>query len=294
MKLSIVTLNYNKANLTLDCIASLYKIYKNAFEENEVECIVVDNKSQDDSVEKIASAIKEQHYKNIILTPNKENAGFGAGNNVGVGKAKGTYIVFLNNDTIVQDDGLLKMLAYIDAHKEVGILGGQLRNEDGSLQPSVGMFYTLPYVVLLLLGMQRFGILDKSPKTIEKVDWVKGGLLMMRKDVFEKLGGFDEKIFMYTEDMELCFRAQKAGYNSYFYPDVKIVHKEHGSTNRTFAIVNIYKNLPYFYKKHRNVFELSVLLLLLKVKAYASIIFGTIVGNNYLRSTYAQALAILR
>lgn len=294
MKLSIVTLNYNKANLTLDCIASLYKIYKNAFEENEVECIVVDNKSQDDSVEKIASAIKEQHYKNIILTPNKENAGFGAGNNVGVGKAKGTYIVFLNNDTIVQDDGLLKMLAYIDAHKEVGILGGQLRNEDGSLQPSVGMFYTLPYVVLLLLGMQRFGILDKSPKIIEKVDWVKGGLLMMRKDVFEKLGGFDEKIFMYTEDMELCFRAQKAGYNSYFYPDVKIVHKEHGSTNRTFAIVNIYKNLPYFYKKHRNVFELSVLLLLLKVKAYASIIFGTIVGNNYLRSTYAQALAILR
>lgn len=294
MKLSIITLNFNKPQLTLACIDSLYHQHKELFEENVFECIVVDNASYDNSVEAISKKFKNSTYKNVVLVPHTENGGFGAGNNVGVKKAKGEYIVFLNNDTIVQDDGLLKMLAYIELHKEIGILGGQLRNDDGSLQPSVGTFYTLPNVLLLLLGMQRFGILDKSPNHIEKVDWVKGGLLMMKKGVFEKLGGFDEKIFMYTEDMELCFRAKKNGYDSYFFPDVHIIHKEHGSTSRTFAIVNIYKNLPYFYKKHLTSFDLLVLLFLLKVKAYASIIFGTIVNNNYLRSTYAQALAVLR
>ena len=116
---------------------------------------------------------------------------------------------------------------------------------------------------------------------------------MIRKDVFEQLKGFDEKIFMYTEDMELCYRARLAGKNIYFYPDVLVLHKEHGSTNKTFAIVNIYKNLLYFYKKHRSPFEFQTLKFLMETKAVVFIVLGKLTGNSYLVDTYKKALAEL-
>jgi len=178
-------------------------------------------------------------------------------------------------------------------HQDVSILGGQLRNFDGSLQASAGKFYTLSKALLLLLGMQRFGLLDRSPKNIEQVDWVKGGLLMIRRDVFNKLGGFDEKIFMYTEDMELCYRANLVGYKTYFYPDVMVLHADQGSSNRTFAIVNIYKNLLYFYKKHKSYSEYFLLKFLLRTKAVSLIALGRLLKKNYLVDTYKKALDAL-
>jgi len=294
IKLSIVTLNYKKPQLTLACLDSVYKQYKKDLEDNFCEVIVVDNASSDDSVQVIQKAIIKHKYKNVRLIANKTNDGFGAGNNTGAAKAKGEYICFLNNDTIVQDRGFLDMALFLDSHPTVGILGGQLRNFNGSLQPSSGKFYTLVNILLLMLGMQRYGLLDKSPKQIELVDWVKGGLLMIRKEVFDKLNGFDENIFMYTEDMELCFRAKIQGFPTYFYPFVNVLHKEHGSSNRTFAIVNIYKNLLYFYKKHKSSWEYLFVKDLLTVKAKMLVWFGKICHNNYLIQTYEQALSVLR
>ena len=182
------------------------------------------------------------------------------------------------------------MAKYLDDNSNISILGGQLRNVDGSLQASAGSFYTLFKAVMLLAGMQKFGLLDKSPKAISRVDWVKGGLLMIRKDVFEKLKGFDEKIFMYTEDMELCYRAKLKGFQTFFYPFTYVLHAEHGSTNRTFAITNIYKNLLYFYKKHRSFPEYLILKTLLLSKAYLLILLGTITSSKYLKETYRKAL----
>jgi len=290
MLVSIVTLNFRKSELTIACMVSLYKVCKKEFENNTIELIIVDNASGDDSVNVLQQEIKEKHYKNIILIPNKTNSGFGAGCNVGAAKAKGSHIVFLNNDTVVKDKGILDMALYMEKHPQIAILGGQLRNFDGTLQPCAGKFYTLGNVILLLAGMQRYGLLDKSPEKIEEVDWVKGGLLMIRKDVFEKLHGFDEKIFMYTEDMELCYRAHLAGYKIYFYPRVTILHAEHGSSNRTFAIVNIYKNLLYFYKKHRSKTEYTILRFLLRSKAMTAIGIGKLSHNAYLVNTYQQAI----
>ncbi len=117
---------------------------------------------------------------------------------------------------------------------------------------------------------------------------------MIRKEVFDKLGGFDEKIFMYTEDMELCYRAHLAGYQIYFYPGMDIRHKDQGSSNRTFAIVNIYKNLQYFYKKHRPLWENILIKFVLKTKAIALLALGKLLHNSYLTNTYEQALATTR
>ena len=185
------------------------------------------------------------------------------------------------------------MAEYQKEHPEIAILGGQLRNFDGSLQASVGKFYTPLYAFLLLVGGQRWGLLDRSPKAIQKVDWVKGGLMLIRRDVFEQLKGFDEKIFMYTEDMEFCYRAHLAGKDIYFYPDVLVLHKEHGSTSKTFAIVNIFKNLLYFYKKHRSPQEYRFVRGMMVSKARSLIALGKVTKNHYLVETYEKALSEL-
>jgi GT2 family glycosyltransferase len=293
MLLSIVTLNYKKPHLTIACMASLQEQFKKEFEENQIELLIVDNHSEDDSLASLKETIKKEDYKNTRVIANDENAGFGKGCNVGAKEAKGEYLLFLNNDTLVKDKGILAMAKYLEEKPEIAILGGQLRNSDGTKQPSTGKFYTPFYAVLLLLGLQKFGFLDMSPNIITQVDWVKGGLLMVRAEVFKKLAGFDEKIFMYIEDMELCYRAHLSGYKTFFYPDVMVAHEEHGSTNRTFAIVNIYQNLLYFYKKHRSPSEYRFLHFIMKTKAAILVIVGKILGNSYLSSTYEQALKAL-
>jgi len=288
--ISIITINYKKKDLTIACLKSLQDQFEKEFSQNQIETIIVDNASNDGSVGSIRDFIKENNYKNSIVLESKENGGFGKGNNLGAKNAKGELLLFLNNDTTAEDNGILQMAKYLKEHDEISILGGQLRNTDGSIQVSVGSFYSLTKVILLLLGMQRFGIIDKNPTEIKKVEWVKGGLFMIKKEIFENLNGFDEKIFMYTEDMELCYRAKLKGYGTFFYPEVTVLHAEHGSTSRTFAIVNIYKNLLYFYKKHKSYAEYLILKTILTIKAVFLIIIGKLTGSSYLLKTYKEAL----
>lgn len=290
MLLSILTLNYKKSELTLRLIKSIHKMFALELKNNEVEVIIIDNKSPDDSVKIIKGEITRKKYKNIKLYPNKENAGFGCGNNFGATFSQGKYLLFLNNDTVVKDKGILKMAEYLETHPQIAILGGQLYNFDGSLQPSVGKFYTPFYLTLLLLGGQKIGLLDSSPKKISPVEWVKGAVFMIHREVFDKLNGFDPKIFMYTEDMELCYRAKLAGYKIYFYPHIQVFHTEQGSSNKTFAILNVYKNMLYFYRKHRSPAEYRYLKWLLMIKAKFSHFVGKHLNNQYLISTYGQAI----
>lgn len=294
MKLSIITLNFKKPQLTLTCVASLYKQYQKQFEKNEFELIVVDNLSGDDSVPVIKKGIEKNKYKNVTLYPNSENAGFGRGCNFGATKAKGEYLLFLNNDTQVLDAGFIGMTEFLESRPHVGILGGRMENENRTPQASAGKFYTFFNAILMIFSMQRLGLLYGSPKKIEKVDWVSGGCMMVRSNVFEKIGGFDGEIFMYFEDVELCFRAKKIGSLTYYYPHVTTLHMGQGSSNRTFAVVHIYEGLMYFYKKHMPLWQTNVIKLLLKLKAHAFIRLGKLLKNTYLQTTYAQALEVLR
>lgn len=289
MLISIITLNYNKSNLTIACMESLYVQFRKEFIQDLMELIIVDNNSKDDSVKALKEMIKKKEYKNISITKSEENGGFGKGCNLGAKAAVGDYLLFLNNDTVIEDKGILEMANYMDKNNQASILGGQLRNTDGSLQVSVGKFYTFFRALMLFIGLQRLGLIDTSPKDISKVEWVKGALLMIRKEIFVKLSGFDENIFMYTEDMELCYRASLLGYSTYFYPNINVIHADQGSTNRTFAIVNIYKSILYFYKKHKNVLEYLMLKFLLLVKACVLIFFGYLLNNLYLKTTYSNA-----
>lgn len=285
--LSTIILNYNTKDLILKCLKAIRDQYQNQLVLGEFEVIIVDNGSSDGSVESIEKEIKEA--KNISLIKNKENLGFSKGNNLGAKRAKGRYLLFLNSDTQILDQGFLKMVNFLESHEKVGILGGRLKNLDGSSQESVGKFYNLFNVFLMLLGAERLGLLRGSPKKEKKVDWVSGACLMIKNNLFKKIGGFDENFFMYVEDMEISFEANLRGFSTFFYPDVNLLHRELGSSNKTFAILNIHKGLLYFYKKYKPFWQYLILYLLLKLKSSLGIIFGMIFNNRSLKETYLKA-----
>lgn len=290
VNLSIIVLNYNTKELTLACIESLIDQYKRELENDEIEVILVDNASKDNSVTSIKKKILG--INNISIIENEENLGFAKGCNIGVKKSKGKYILFLNSDTQVLGRGFLKMTEFLDANSTIGILGGKLLNPDSSPQPSAGKFYTLFNLFLMLTGAEVFLGIRKSPRIISKVDWVSGGCMMIKKSLFEKLSGFDENFFMYIEDMEMCFRADKLGFKTYFYPDIKVVHKTLGSSSRDFAIINIYKGILYFYSKHKSHIEYIVAKVLLVAKAAFLIFVGIIGRSRGLKDRYEKALKV--
>ncbi len=292
VKLSIVTLNYKTPGVTSECIDSVQQILKEEFENGVLEHIIVDNHSQDNSFKKIKSHISDKKYKGVFAYESPVNGGFGAGNNFGVKNAKGENILFLNSDTIIEDKGIMKMLSFLEDNKNAGVIGGQLKNKDGTPQVAGWKFYSIINVFFLLLGFERFGLISSVSDNIKKVDWVTGGCFMIKKNIFEKIGEFDEKIFMYTEDMELCYRVKKSGFDTYLYPNISIIHLSQRSSNRSFAIVNIYKGILYFYKKHKPLWQYFVVKLLLKSKALILNSVGRLTANSYLTETYEKAIAV--
>lgn len=268
MKLSIIVLSYNTKELTTKCIDSILSQYNYEIKKRELEVIVVDNASSDGTLDSL------KKFRSIKIIENPQNFGFSKGNNIGAKRTKGEFILFLNSDTQIKDKGFLKMTEFFNDKKDVGILGGKLINPDGSAQPSCGKFYTFFNFLIMILGLERLGLLRLSPNNVKKVDWVSGACFMVRKNLFEKLKGFDEYFFMYIEDMELCFRAKKQGFLTYFHPNIKLVHKELGSSNRAFAIGEIYRGLLYFYKKHMNYTSFLLVKILLILKALVAIILG--------------------
>jgi GT2 family glycosyltransferase len=288
LKLSIIILNYNTKDLTLNCINSIVDQYKKELDEGEFEIILVDNNSDDDSLK----AFNRLRTKNLQIIESNENLGFAKGCNLGASKAKGDYLLFLNSDTEIKDQGFVKMVDFLDQNNNVAILGGKLKNLDGTSQLSTGKYYTLISLFLMLLGVERKGLLRESPNEIKSVDWVSGASLMIRKEVFNKIGGFEKELFMYIEDMELCYKARKKGLETYFYPNIMLFHKSLGSSNRSFAIFNIYKGILFFYKKHMPKWQYTLARLMLLMKARLLITFGKLQKNSYYISTYEETLKL--
>lgn len=285
MLLSIIVLNYNTKELTAACIKSILKEYKEELEDKEIEIILVDNNSTDDSISYLKKFLPQ-----VKLIESADNLGFSNGCNLGSERASGECLLFLNSDTEVKDKGFLKMVEYLKGNEKIAILGGRLKNTDNSIQKSCGRFYNLFNLYLVLLGFERFSFLRYAPKNTKKVDWVSGASLMIRSDVFKDIGKFDRDIFMYMEDQELCFRAKLRGFKTYFYKDVEVVHNERGSSNRAFAIVNIYKGIKSFYKNYKPRWQYLIAVLMLKKKALVLVLLGKIFNNKYLSRTYREAL----
>lgn len=277
---SIIILSYNTHALLSTCLQSVFKHLKDL----PFEVIVVDNASSDQSVHMVKT--KFPKVKVIECT---ENLGFGKGINRGAKEARGEYLLFLNSDTQFTDDSFSKMVSFLEVkkHHRVGVVGGKLKNSGDSSSFSHNSFYTLPKTfALLFLGQKN----EKRLYKPTKVDWVSGGYMLVLKEAFDLVKGFDKGYFMYIEDMDLCYRLLKKGYKTYYFPDAAVKHIGQGSSNRSFAIIQIYKGLLYFYRKHNSVFSYYLLKLFLLVKAVGSIVVGIILRREYLTRTYRQAL----
>ena len=303
MQLSVIIANYNAKELLKDCLESVFKYTKGL----DFEVIVVDNGSTDGSVEylktqnsklKTTCPAGKRARQNLKLKTilNKENLGFAKANNQGIKIAEGKYILLLNSDTLLKDNVFSKMVDFMEKHPGVSAVGPRLLNADDSKQASVGRFPTLP-VVIVMLFKEHFGgsrYVRCSPDETGEVDWVMGAALMARKKIFDRIGLLDEKIFMYNEEVEWCYRVKKEKGRIFYYPSAEIIHLWQGSskTGKKDPILNIYKGLLYFYQKHKNPIELAVLRFLLKLKAGSAYLLGALTGNNYLKETYGQAIKI--
>jgi GT2 family glycosyltransferase len=138
-----------------------------------------------------------------------------------------------------------------------------------------------------------WGLTRYSPKKVREVGWVSGACIMTRKDYFEQVGGFDETIFMYMEEVDLLYRAQKMGMKTFFYPKSRIIHLGSASSGgKTFPILQVYRGFLFFYKKHYSPFSTFFLRILLRLKAGLAWILGYAVNNNYLKQTYAEAFKV--
>lgn len=276
-EVSIIILTYNSARY-IDPLLNSLKDYSKDF-----EIIVVDNDSKDETV-KIA---KKFGFVKVFQTG--KNLGFAKGINYGAERAKAKYLLFINPDAVFEKGNLYEMIKLFEKFENVGIVGGKMISHNGESEKSAGKFFNFFQTLLIVLGLdEKLGV-RFSPENVNKVDFVSGGFMMVKSSVFKEIGGFDENFFMYVEDMELCYTAKKLGYETYFTPDVVISHKGQGSSNKSFAILNIYKGIVYFFKKHKNIFQYYIVKFSLSLKAIAVYLLGVVTNNNNYKNTYKEA-----
>jgi len=292
--LSVVIISYNTKDITKKCIDTAIQSLN--YDTNiKAEIIMVDNGSTDGSAEMLKQ-VKSQKSKvkslEIKLLLQAENLGYAKANNLAVKKAEGKYLLFLNSDIEVIEDAIPKLYNFYKQKEKVfNFLGGKLLNKNLSSQASCGPFYSLPVVfAALFLRGDYWGLTRWSPNETKEVDWVSGACILTKKDFFEKTGGFDEKIFMYMDEIDFLYRAKKEGYRVAFYPEAKFIHLGSASSaGKTQPILQVYHGLLYFYKKHRCTLEIKILKFMLKLKALAAVFIGKIFNNQYLTKTYEQA-----
>lgn len=287
MDISIIIPSFNTSALLASCLTSVFT----SLQESDVsyEVIVVDNASTDGS-----AGLVRKKFPQVHLVCNTENMGYGRANNQAIIKAKGRYVLLLNSDIVVQDDAIGELYRFIKDKKKT-FAGGKLFNVDGSAQASCGPFYTIPVVALMLFAKgDLWGATRSSPDTTRSVDWVSGACLMGEKKAFEEVGLFDEGIFMYMEDIDFLYRAKKKGYGVFFCVDATFTHAGAGSSGqRRTPVVNIYRGLLYFYRKHRGRASCATIRFMLMAKALAAIAGGRIMGKRDLSLIYEEAIRVV-
>ncbi|MBI4686408.1 MAG: glycosyltransferase family 2 protein [Nitrospirae bacterium] len=260
--LSVVIVSYNTIGLLEACIRSVLSNLPTCS-----EIIVVDNASTDGSSEMI-----KKTFSMVRLIENKENLGFGKANNQGITISRGQYILLLNSDAEIKPNAINIMINFIGEYPTIGMIGPRLLNDDGTTQPSVSTLPNLWYVFLRMFRLKglfptflktvalRYGLFGHTVKShfqseankALEVDFITGACMLIRRDVIEQVGMFDENFFMYVEDVDLCKRIKESGWKIYYYPESEIVHfggRSSGGACRDLSFVS-YKSLYYYFRKH--------------------------------------------
>ena len=291
---SIIILSYNTCELTRQCVASVYA--DSSLQGYGYEILVIDNASTDGTVDQIHSA-----YPAVRVILNERNLGFARGNNVGLAAARGRYLFLLNSDAAVRTGCLGALLEFMEAHPRAGACGPQLLNPDGSLQPSGR---ALPSVWSVFAGMTKIYRLWKHDLYLERgrdyhqvrpVEELSGAALMVRRQIYETVGGFDPNFFAYYEDVDWCKRIGAAGYTLYYVPAAQVVHQWKG-TSRGVSQLSYragQDSLRYYFRKHHGRLAQGAVFLMLAAKEVSYILISQVRGHKADREFHQRMLGEL-
>lgn len=256
-ELSIIIVNYNVKEHLGNCISSII----DASQGISTEIIVVDNNSYDGSAEYIQQ--KFTGLGNLKIIENESNFGFAKANNIGVQHAKGDYLLILNPDTILQEDTLSKCMEYYKNNPLTGALTCKLILPNGKLDLACRRSFPYPSVAIYrMLGLSklfpkshrlaRYNLTYLDENETYEVDSIVGAFMLIRKDIFGQVGGFDEDYFMYGEDLDLCYRIKAAGYKIFYYSGTSIIHYKGESTRKSSVsyVNNFYGAMKLFAEKN--------------------------------------------
>ncbi|MBL7999310.1 MAG: glycosyltransferase, partial [Candidatus Kapabacteria bacterium] len=274
---TIVIVNYNVRDFLYQCLSSIERVHNTA----PLRVIVVDNNSADDSIEYL-----QPQFPWVEFIPLPENIGFGRANNIGITKSESQYTLLLNPDTIIAEDTIGTMVRFMETNPASGIAGCKVLNADGTFQVQCRRGFPTPWASFCkLFGLQalfpnsplfaRYNQLYRSPDETYTVDAVIGAFMFCRTDALKSAGGFDPDYFMYGEDLDLCYRMKKAGYNTSYVHSTSIIHFKGESTRRSSMneVRVFYDAMVVFARKHYGKSKIFLLFLRMGIMLRMGIAF---------------------
>ncbi|MCK5573683.1 MAG: glycosyltransferase family 2 protein [Bacteroidetes bacterium] len=301
MTLSIVIVNMNTWHVLQKCLRSVYR----QTPDLDFEVIVVDNASSDGSPDRI-----RKEFQQVRLIQSSDNIGFAAANNRGLSIASGDYILLLNPDTEIRDQAILKVVRFMDSHPDVGIGGCKLVFSDGTIQqslrsfPSVwNLFAESTFLYRLFPKTTLFGsyyMTHFDYLSTRQVDWLCGAFLMMQRALPEDIGFLDEQFYMYSEEIDYCYRAKQAGYTAWYFHEAEVVHHWGGvSAVDQRVVLWMHGSQLLYLKKHFRGLEKAVLVgmkymaMLLRIVVY--FVVGCLSFNpNLLKKSRYYTVAVAK
>jgi GT2 family glycosyltransferase len=269
-KISVIIVTYRSTSELPGCIESVLR------QAVPVEVFVVDNASPDHTPEMIAGF--GERYDNVYPILNTENIGLAAGNNCPIGRCQGDYVLILNPDTVLPDDSLSQMAKFLDENPDVGVLGPQNVYENGTRHTSFhrnwGLLSVLAWRVLPN-RIPRFFWDRFSSYKLQDVLFVSGSCLLIRRRIYEQIGGYDPEYFLTVEDVaDLCIRARNTGSRVVFFPDVTIVHFT-GRSGAQIPYIGIWqgnRGTVYHFLKHKGAVQAFLVLSMILISVAVRIL----------------------
>lgn len=282
---SIIIVNYHVKKELFECIESITA----SKPKTTYEIIVVDN-DEEKSIQKDL----QRKFSKVIYIPN-ENKGFGQGNNVGAKKAKGEYLFFLNPDTKIFSDTIDHLATFLKKNKKAAIVAPLLYDKNNDAYQLQGVKELTPFRALVVFSFisklfpknkvyRDYYLKDWDKKTIKKVDVVPGTAFMVRKNIFDEIGGFDEKFFLYFEEFDLCKRVKALGWKIFILPSAKVFHAWGSSTIQREDIKSVFlKSRFYYFRKHFGILPAFLTEAFLRINKYTFLLLLAIILGAFLR-----------
>jgi hypothetical protein len=284
--LSIIIVNWNTRDLLAQCLESVRRDVQTFKRSNvrtckraSVETFVVDNASTDGSAQMV-----RERFPWVRLIENEENVGFARANNQAIRQSRGRYVLLLNPDTEVQPGALETLVRFMDDHPQAGAAGVRLLNPDGTLQRSTYLLPTLSREFWRLFHLDAlwpyscYRINDWDLSLPRQVDIVQGACLAVRREALERIGLLDEEFFIYSEEVDLCYRLLRDGWSIYWVPQAKVVHYEGQSTRQVAPqmFLYLYRGKVLFFRKHYGPFMARAYKMVLVAVSLSRIVLGSL------------------